>query len=187
MGPGARRPTSGRNHRIDTPSWKGAPHEASRRPPAGRHRRPLRPAQLDVVGRARDRPGPHRGRDQHHLRGRRHHRRAPVPLHRRPDHAPVRRHERQRRHLAGARAHARLGAGRRDRHRPAGLGVWYAGLGPSFTSVAGQNVGYDPATGSYLVEYDNGFYATSGACADPSSTASRCCWPTATGRRWRSA
>ncbi len=33
--------------------------------------------------------------------------------------------------------------------------------------VSGENVAYDVATGNYLVEYDHGTYAATGACSDP--------------------
>jgi hypothetical protein len=38
---------------------------------------------------------------------------------------------------------------------------------PSFAEVGGQATTFDPATGSFLVEYKNGVAAQVGACADP--------------------
>jgi hypothetical protein len=38
---------------------------------------------------------------------------------------------------------------------------------PSFDEVGGQPTTFDPATGSFLVEYKNGVTASVGACADP--------------------
>jgi hypothetical protein len=38
---------------------------------------------------------------------------------------------------------------------------------PSFDQVGGQPTTFDPATGSFLVEYKNGAAASVGACADP--------------------
>jgi hypothetical protein len=47
-------------------------------------------------------------------------------------------------------------------------GDWFDSLGsPSFTEVGGEDVGYDPATNRYLVEYDNGQSASRGSCGDP--------------------
>jgi len=46
-------------------------------------------------------------------------------------------------------------------------GSWFDGLGPSFDTIAGESVAFDPATNRYLVEYDNGAVAMSGACSDP--------------------
>jgi hypothetical protein len=45
-------------------------------------------------------------------------------------------------------------------------GTWFS-FGPSFDTVAGQNVAFDAATNNYLVEYDQGTVATTGACSDP--------------------
>lgn len=38
---------------------------------------------------------------------------------------------------------------------------------PSFTSIEGENLEYDPATGRFLGEYKNGSFASVGACDDP--------------------
>jgi hypothetical protein len=48
-------------------------------------------------------------------------------------------------------------------------GSW-SSFGPSFNTIAGQNVAYNPSTNEYLVEYDHGTYANVGACADPVTT-----------------
>jgi hypothetical protein len=45
-------------------------------------------------------------------------------------------------------------------------GTWYAGLGPGFTEINGENVDYDSTTNSYLVEYNNGQPTSYGSCAD---------------------
>ena len=39
-------------------------------------------------------------------------------------------------------------------------------FGPTFATVAGEAVGYDAATGAYLVEYENGVPAQFGSCND---------------------
>jgi hypothetical protein len=41
---------------------------------------------------------------------------------------------------------------------------------PSFDSVAGESVAYDPATGRFFAEYKNGAFAQVGACEDPVET-----------------
>jgi hypothetical protein len=47
-------------------------------------------------------------------------------------------------------------------------GTFNAGLGsPSFDQVGGQPTTFDPATGSFLVEYKNGVAASVGSCGDP--------------------
>jgi hypothetical protein len=48
-------------------------------------------------------------------------------------------------------------------------GDWFDQFGPSFTSVAGESVAFDPNTNSFLAEYKNGAFAQAGACADPIS------------------
>jgi hypothetical protein len=48
-------------------------------------------------------------------------------------------------------------------------GTWFS-FGPGFDTIAGQNVAFDPATNDYLVEYDHGTVAETGACSDPVST-----------------
>jgi hypothetical protein len=46
-------------------------------------------------------------------------------------------------------------------------GQWSATYGsPSFTSIAGEDVGYDAATKRYLVEYLNGRPSSAGACGE---------------------
>ena len=40
-------------------------------------------------------------------------------------------------------------------------------LSPSFETIAGESVGYDLATGRYLIEYKNGVGANVGSCGDP--------------------
>jgi hypothetical protein len=49
-------------------------------------------------------------------------------------------------------------------------GTWNDQFGPSFSKIAGENVGYDPATGRFLAEYENGQFASLGACSDESRT-----------------
>jgi hypothetical protein len=47
-------------------------------------------------------------------------------------------------------------------------GSWNSQFGaPSFTQVAGENVGYDPPTERFLVEIKNGEGSNFGACGDP--------------------
>ena len=41
---------------------------------------------------------------------------------------------------------------------------------PTFETVAGQSVAFDPATGKFLAEYKNGVSASVGSCADPISS-----------------
>jgi hypothetical protein len=48
-------------------------------------------------------------------------------------------------------------------------GDWFDAYGPSFTSVAGESVAFDPNTNRFLAEYKNGTPAMVGACADPIS------------------
>jgi hypothetical protein len=47
-------------------------------------------------------------------------------------------------------------------------GTWNDQFGPSFTSIAGEDVGFDPATNRFLAEYENGQFASVGACSDDS-------------------
>jgi hypothetical protein len=50
-------------------------------------------------------------------------------------------------------------------------GTFSATLGsPSFDQVGGQPTTFDPATGSFLVEYKNGVAASVGSCGDPISS-----------------
>ena len=46
-------------------------------------------------------------------------------------------------------------------------GTWHPQFGASFTSIAGESVAFDPATNRFLSEYENGSFASVGACADP--------------------
>jgi hypothetical protein len=47
-------------------------------------------------------------------------------------------------------------------------GTFNASLGsPTFVTIAGQNVDFDPATNRFLVEYKNGVSASIGSCGDP--------------------
>jgi hypothetical protein len=46
-------------------------------------------------------------------------------------------------------------------------GSWHPQFGASFTSIAGESVAFDPATNRFLGEYENGTFASVGACADP--------------------
>ena len=46
-------------------------------------------------------------------------------------------------------------------------GSWFDAFGPSFSTVAGESVAFDAATGRFLAEYRNGEFASVGACADP--------------------
>jgi hypothetical protein len=46
-------------------------------------------------------------------------------------------------------------------------GTWFDAFGPSFSTVAGDSVAFDSATGRFLAEYKNGQFASVGACADP--------------------
>jgi hypothetical protein len=45
-------------------------------------------------------------------------------------------------------------------------GTWNDQFGPSFTSIAGESVAFDPATNRFLSEYENGQFASLGACSD---------------------
>jgi hypothetical protein len=45
-------------------------------------------------------------------------------------------------------------------------GTWHPQFGASFTSIDGESVAFDPATNRFLGEYENGAFATLGACAD---------------------
>jgi hypothetical protein len=47
-------------------------------------------------------------------------------------------------------------------------GTWNDQFGPSFTRIAGENVAFDPATNKFLAEYENGQFASLGACSDES-------------------
>jgi hypothetical protein len=48
-------------------------------------------------------------------------------------------------------------------------GTWHPQFGASFTSIAGESVGFDPGTNRFLGEYEDGAFASLGACADPVS------------------
>jgi hypothetical protein len=45
-------------------------------------------------------------------------------------------------------------------------GTWNPQFGASFTRIAGERVAFDPATSRFLAEYENGEFASLGACAD---------------------
>jgi hypothetical protein len=45
-------------------------------------------------------------------------------------------------------------------------GTWNDQFGASFTTIAGESVDFDPATNRFLGEYENGMFASLGACAD---------------------
>jgi hypothetical protein len=45
-------------------------------------------------------------------------------------------------------------------------GTWHPQFGASFTSIDGESVAFDPATNRFLGEYENGTFASVGACAD---------------------
>jgi len=45
-------------------------------------------------------------------------------------------------------------------------GTWHPQFGASFTSIDGESVAFDPATSRFLGEYENGAFASLGACAD---------------------
>ena len=45
-------------------------------------------------------------------------------------------------------------------------GDWHPQFGATFTAVGGEPVGFDPATNRFLAEYENGSFASLGACAD---------------------
>jgi hypothetical protein len=49
-------------------------------------------------------------------------------------------------------------------------GTWNDQFGASFTTIAGEPVGFDPATNKFLGEYENGQFASLGACADNAQT-----------------
>jgi hypothetical protein len=50
---------------------------------------------------------------------------------------------------------------------PFGLkGTWHPQFGATFTRIAGERVAFDPATSRFLAEYENGRFASLGACAD---------------------
>lgn len=46
-------------------------------------------------------------------------------------------------------------------------GTWHPGFGATFETIDGESVGFDTATGRFLAEYENGQFASFGACADP--------------------
>ena len=60
-------------------------------------------------------------------------------------------------------------------------GDWFDAFGPSFTTVAGESVAFDPATNRFLAEYKNGQFATVGSCADPIQSGDRVLYAYATG------
>lgn len=45
-------------------------------------------------------------------------------------------------------------------------GTWHPQFGASFTTIDGESVAFDPATNRFLGEYENGTFASLGACAD---------------------
>jgi hypothetical protein len=48
------------------------------------------------------------------------------------------------------------------------VGSWSDAFGsPSFTRVAGEDVNFDPGTGRFFAEYQNGQFALHGSCGDP--------------------
>ncbi len=49
-------------------------------------------------------------------------------------------------------------------------GDWNDHFGASFTMIAGESVAFDPATNKFLSEYENGEFASLGACADDAQT-----------------
>jgi hypothetical protein len=61
-------------------------------------------------------------------------------------------------------------------------GTWSATFGsPSFTQIAGEDVGYDAATQRFLVEYKNERAAMTGSCGDPISSGDRVLYAYGTG------
>jgi hypothetical protein len=46
-------------------------------------------------------------------------------------------------------------------------GTWHPQFGASFETIDGESVAFDSATGRFLAEYENGAFASFGACADP--------------------
>jgi hypothetical protein len=61
-------------------------------------------------------------------------------------------------------------------------GTWSDTYGnPSFDTVAGESVAFDPATSRYLVEYKNATAASVGSCADPVQDGDRVLFAYATG------
>jgi len=47
-------------------------------------------------------------------------------------------------------------------------GQWFDSFGsPSFSEIAGDDVGFDPGTNRFLAEYENGEFASFGSCGDP--------------------
>jgi hypothetical protein len=49
-------------------------------------------------------------------------------------------------------------------------GTWNDQFGASFATIAGESVGFDPATNRFLAEYENDRFASLGACADTVQT-----------------
>jgi hypothetical protein len=49
-------------------------------------------------------------------------------------------------------------------------GIWNDQFGASFTRIADEDVAFDPATNRFLGEYENGQFASLGACADDART-----------------
>jgi hypothetical protein len=45
-------------------------------------------------------------------------------------------------------------------------GTWHPQFGATFTSIDGESVAFDPVTNRFLAEYENGTFASLGACAD---------------------
>jgi hypothetical protein len=46
-------------------------------------------------------------------------------------------------------------------------GTWHPQFGATFETIDGESVAFDAATGRFLSEYENGAFASLGACADP--------------------
>jgi hypothetical protein len=46
-------------------------------------------------------------------------------------------------------------------------GDWFESLGATFETIDGESVAFDSASGRFLAEYENGQFASFGACADP--------------------
>jgi hypothetical protein len=49
-------------------------------------------------------------------------------------------------------------------------GTWNDQFGASFSRIDGESVAFDPATNRFLAEYENGQFASLGACADDAQT-----------------
>jgi hypothetical protein len=60
-------------------------------------------------------------------------------------------------------------------------GSWFDAFGPSFSTVAGESVAFDPVTNRFLAEYKNATFASVGACADPIQNGDKVLFAYATG------